>query len=261
MAGFAPQNSWQQRICPGRRVILILLGLLVVVTLSIITFGFFGRKYGAALEWMEEDVKSINRTIVAELAALKQKEANNLKILLKVDQMVKNLSEEAKEVKSQFQDQVTKLQGTLQKLNCDLDDTKHNRTGPRACCPKGWRLLGHSCYWVSAAQKTWNEAREDCEGKNAHLVILASYVEVQFVFQLTKPRTAWIGLKYIGDAWKWVDGTTYTVRRIDWRPGKPNRFARFLDTAFCVTLYRDGLWSDDHCELRLNWVCEVQAKQ
>ncbi|XP_063157810.1 asialoglycoprotein receptor 1-like [Candoia aspera] len=263
MAGFAPQDSWRQRVCSGRRVTFILLGLLVVVTLSIIAFGFVGRNYSAALQSMEEDVKGVNRTIVAELAALEQKKANSLKTLLKVEQMVKNLSEEAKEVKTQFQDQITKLQATLQKLNCDLEDTKHNRTGPqRACCPKGWHLLGKSCYWVSAAQKTWNDAKEDCEGKNAHLVIITSYSEGQFVSALTKPRVTWIGLKYSSDTWKWVDGTTYTLRRIDWRPRQPNMFTpRAQNFAYCVMLYRDGLWSNEYCNTPIHWLCEMQVKQ
>ncbi|KAM3820897.1 asialoglycoprotein receptor 1-like [Vipera latastei] len=257
MVGFAPQDSWRQRVCSARRVTLILMGLLAMVTLSITVFGFVGSKYSITLRKMQEDLKALNRTIGVELTALQQNESNDLKTLQKIDQMMKNLTEKTKEVKSHFQDQIQKLQGTLQRMNCDLEDTKHKRTGPaKACCPRDWHLFQQSCYWLSSTQKIWNEAKQDCEEKQAHLVVITSYLEGQFVFQLTKPHNVWIGLKYNGQTWKWVDGTPYKVRRIDWRPNQPVPY-----NEFCTKMYLDGLWSETFCQVHLNWLCEMQALQ
>ncbi|KAM3823924.1 asialoglycoprotein receptor 1-like isoform 3-T3 [Vipera latastei] len=206
---------------------------------------------------MQEDVKAINRTIAAELAAQQQNETNDLKTLQKIDQMVKNLTEEIKKGKSHFQDQIHKLQGTLEQLNCDLEDTKHNGTGlVKGCCPRGWRLFQQSCYWLSSAQKSWNEAKQDCEDKQAQLVIITSRLEREFVFRFTKTHNVWIGLKFNGRTWKWLDGTPYTVQRSDWSPNQPVSYEQF-----CTKTYLNGLWSETYCQFRFRWLCEMQALQ
>ncbi|KAM3823923.1 asialoglycoprotein receptor 1-like isoform 2-T2 [Vipera latastei] len=226
MAGFASQDSWRQRVCSARRVTLILMGLLAVVTLSITVFGFVGSKYSTTLWKMQEDVKAINRTIAAELAAQQQNETNDLKTLQKIDQMVKNLTEEIKK-------------GLV-----------------KGCCPRGWRLFQQSCYWLSSAQKSWNEAKQDCEDKQAQLVIITSRLEREFVFRFTKTHNVWIGLKFNGRTWKWLDGTPYTVQRSDWSPNQPVSYEQF-----CTKTYLNGLWSETYCQFRFRWLCEMQALQ
>ncbi|KAL7982961.1 hypothetical protein Chor_013567 [Crotalus horridus] len=209
------------------------MGLLAVVTLSITVFGFVGRKYSTTLWKMQEDLKAINRTIAAELAALQQN------------------------VMPQFQDRIKKLQRTLQRLNYEVENTEHKWTGPETgCCPQGWHLFQQSCYWLSSARKKWTEAKQDCEGKQAHLVIITSYEERQFVFQLTKQYSVWIGLKNNGRTWKWVDGTPYTVRWSHWLPNNP----AYSDN-FCTETYYDGLWAHVFCHLNSWWLCEMQALQ
>ncbi|XP_015684904.1 asialoglycoprotein receptor 1 [Protobothrops mucrosquamatus] len=257
MAGFAPQNSWRQRVCSARRVILVLMGLLAVVTLSITVFGFVGCKYSTPLWKMQEDLKAINSTIAAELDILQQNETNILKTLQKIDQMVKNLTEETKEVNSQFGDQIKKLQGTLEQLKCDLENTKHKGTGSeRGCCPWGWYLFQQSCYWLSSAQTSWTEAKQDCEEKEAHLVVITNHLEKQFVFRLTKQDSVWIGLKFDGRTWKWVDGTPYTMSRADWWSHGSMHYDQY-----CTKTYRDGLWNEVNCPFHFRWMCEMQALQ
>ncbi|KAH0626067.1 hypothetical protein JD844_000786 [Phrynosoma platyrhinos] len=88
-----------------------------------------GRKIDADLSEMQESLKSINRTVFLELAALKEKEANEGKVFTKMNAMAKNLTEEVKEAKTHFEDHISKLQTAFLKLNCELEDTKHNRSG------------------------------------------------------------------------------------------------------------------------------------
>ncbi|XP_070810823.1 asialoglycoprotein receptor 1-like isoform X2 [Pituophis catenifer annectens] len=257
MGGFAHQDSWRQRVCSGRRMILILMGILAVVTLSLVVLGFMGHNYSTTLRKMKEDLKTSNRTLAVELADLEQKEINNLKSLKKVNQMVENFTKEAMEVKTQYLDQIQKLQETLQKMNCDLEEIKHKGKGPASgCCPRGWHLFQQGCYWLSSAENGWAKAKEDCEEKSAHLVIITGYLEQQFVARLAKSERAWIGLEFSNQAWKWVDGTPYTVRRIDWRPDEPMHVS-----VYCSMMYRDGLWSQAPCRVKLKWMCEKLAQQ
>ncbi|XP_061444290.1 asialoglycoprotein receptor 1-like isoform X2 [Rhineura floridana] len=212
---FGPHQSysWRQRVCPGHRLVFALLGLVCIFTVTIAVFGLTGRKIGTDLRGMQGDLKSVNRTVFVELAALKNKEADDLKTLVKIDHLVQNLTEEVKEVKTQFHDQISKLRINIRTQNCNLENAKRNQTDSH-CCPKGWHSFSRSCYWISTTDKPWDDARVDCEDKDSHLVILTSYSEQQFVTQLAKPRYTWIGLTLTSGSWKWVDGTAYTVRRM-----------------------------------------------
>lgn len=210
---------------------------------------------------MKANVKSVNLTIIGALASLKEKEINDMKRLVKVDQMVKNLTEEVKEAKTQFQDQVSKLQTSIHALNCNLENLKHNRTAgsQTTCCPKGWLSFAQSCYWFSNSEAMWEEAKLDCQEKNSKLATISGYLEQQFVTKHAKQRNTWIGLTFANGSWKWLDGTTYSVRRIDWRPQVLYDITRHraTDQPSCVHLYRDGLWSNEHCTYQFSWVCEM----
>ncbi|KAL8177033.1 UNVERIFIED_CONTAM: hypothetical protein K2H54_041038 [Gekko kuhli] len=260
---FPPHQSWSQRVCPGGRLILVLLALIGLMGLLTVVFGIVGHRAGSDLKTMEEALQKVNHSISTEMAALQQKETDDLKKLARLDQMVKHLTDEMEKVKSDVQGKVTGLRNTLKTVNCDLQNIKHNKTGSSTpCCPVGWDSFSRSCYWVSKVQKPWDEAKADCEDKDAHLVTITSYLEQQFVAQRTKPRYTWIGLSYTNGNWKWVDGTSYSVRRIDWKPGLPYSFPMTTgELVRCAYLHRDGLWSEAHCtHQRYSWVCEMNLK-
>ncbi|XP_044273213.1 asialoglycoprotein receptor 1-like isoform X2 [Varanus komodoensis] len=213
--GYAPSPSWGRGACSGRCLVCFLTGLLCVVLILTVVFASTGRRVDSDMSKMQEEFDSVNRTSSAVLAALKDKEEKDLQTLVNIDKMVKNLTKVVDAVKAEFQDQIAKLRISVRTLNCRLEDVKRNRTGGQEdCCPKGWRSFGRSCYWVSSVEKTWEEARLDCEDKDSHLVVIAGYQEKQFVTQLSKPRNTWLGLNYETDQWKWLDGSTYTVRRM-----------------------------------------------
>lgn len=256
-AEFLPPQSWGQRL--RHRIGLILLGLICLAAIATVAFGISGRRFDTDQKGLQDGVKSVNQTVSVAFAALKHKQADNVKTLVKLDAMVKNLTEALKDTKMQLQDQVAKLRGTLRTLNCELERTKRNQTGgaQAPCCPTGWASTLSSCYWFSKAEKSWGEARVDCEDKGAHLAIVTSYLEKEFVFQGTKPRYTWIGLTAASGSWKWVDGTEYMMRRIDWRPRQP---PGYVDPTYCVHVHRDGLWSTEHCTRQFNWVCEMAVR-
>uniref|UniRef100_I3JGX3 C-type lectin domain-containing protein n=1 Tax=Oreochromis niloticus TaxID=8128 RepID=I3JGX3_ORENI len=77
---------------------------------------------------------------------------------------------------------------------------------------QGWLYFNHSLYYVSSTKNTWNDSREDCLQRGADLVIINSREEQNFIREFKK-RT-WIGLTDAEkeQTWKWVDGTTLTIR-------------------------------------------------
>ncbi|XP_071264057.1 CD209 antigen-like protein E isoform X2 [Salvelinus alpinus] len=127
-------------------------------------------------------------------------------------------------------------------------------------CPKGWRMLGSSCYFLSIDMKTWQESRLDCFERGADLVIINSEEEKKLLYQLDGDADllVWIGLtdSVNEGAWKWVDGTPLTTSY--WKSGQPERGD--TNNKDCVEVYhRDSVlanWNDAPCNRMLHWICE-----
>lgn len=47
-------------------------------------------------------------------------------------------------------------------------------------CPKGFILYKHECFYVSDEEKTWNEAKLECENLNSNLLVPSSKVIIDF---------------------------------------------------------------------------------
>uniref|UniRef100_A0A3Q4GCS0 C-type lectin domain-containing protein n=1 Tax=Neolamprologus brichardi TaxID=32507 RepID=A0A3Q4GCS0_NEOBR len=79
-------------------------------------------------------------------------------------------------------------------------------------CPDFLLCIYCLLYYVSSTKNTWNDSREDCLRRGADLVIINSREEQNFIREFKK-RT-WIGLTDAEkeQTWKWVDGTTLTIR-------------------------------------------------
>nr|XP_046193609.1 CD209 antigen-like protein E [Oncorhynchus gorbuscha] len=127
-------------------------------------------------------------------------------------------------------------------------------------CPKGWRMLGSSCYFLSTGMKTWQESRLDCFERGADLVIINSEEEKKLLYQLDGDADllVWIGLtdSVNEGTWKWVDGTPLTTSY--WKSGKPDYGG--TNNKDCVEVYhRDNVlanWNDAPCNRMLHWICE-----
>ncbi|KAF5891739.1 antigen like protein, partial [Clarias magur] len=100
---------------------------------------------------------------------------------------------------------LTKEKGQLQKQK---DQLQKRVTNMDAAFRLGWKYFNSRIYYISTLTKTWAESRQDCRDKGADLVIINSKDEQEFILkQLGCSSQAWIGLKVIEGAWKWVDGT------------------------------------------------------
>ncbi|XP_013929000.1 PREDICTED: asialoglycoprotein receptor 1-like, partial [Thamnophis sirtalis] len=246
-----PQSrTWLQRTFPSRRRVLILLALSFVLTIAVMVFGVKGHFYNMELKETQESLKSLNETVGTQFAKLLRKEDDAERELKETEVKVKQLTEESNRATTHLLNQLKELRRNNIALNCDFQDFKLNRTGrTEACCPRGWDAFRKSCYWESLVGTSWQDAKAECESFDAHLVIINSYEEQQFVAIRVKPNYMWIGLTDSSGSWKWVDNSPYTMVSRDWCPEQPDNWYdhELGGPEDCAHLHRNGCWNDDHC--------------
>ncbi|XP_031168898.1 natural killer cells antigen CD94-like isoform X2 [Sander lucioperca] len=142
------------------------------------------------------------------------------------------------------------LQTSYNKLSNSFCQETKNQT-------HGWRRFQCSCYYQSIEMKTWTESRTDCQNRGADLVIINSKDENDFVSELNKTETSWIGLQSVSTndwskeewKWKWVDESTLSYR--SWLTGVNVNPVK-ESTAY---MDRDGNWNYSNNGLK-RWICE-----
>ncbi|XP_008051778.1 C-type lectin domain family 4 member E [Carlito syrichta] len=129
------------------------------------------------------------------------------------------------------------------------------------CCPSNWKQFQFSCYFFSTDTIPWSTSSQNCSGMGAHLVIINSLEEQEFLHH-AKPRSRefYIGLtdQVVEGQWKWVDGTPLTESLSFWDVGEPNNKVTLED---CATI-RDSPnprknWNDLACFLSVFRICEI----
>ncbi|XP_028905698.1 C-type lectin domain family 4 member G-like isoform X4 [Ornithorhynchus anatinus] len=144
----------------------------------------------------------------------------------------------------------------LQTLEDQLSDLK-SQTSCTPCSPS-WKAFEGSCYYMSRTTALWHDAVKKCAEKEAHLVIINSREEQNFLISNSDDRTYWIGLSSVRDGsgkvkhHRWIDETDLTFTY--WSPGEPNDAG---DQEDCVVMLSNGRWNDTPCHTDLEkWVCE-----
>uniref|UniRef100_A0A8C7HL05 CD209 antigen-like protein E n=1 Tax=Oncorhynchus kisutch TaxID=8019 RepID=A0A8C7HL05_ONCKI len=124
-------------------------------------------------------------------------------------------------------------------------------------CPRGWKKLGSSCYYVSTEKKSWEESRQDCRNRGADLVVINSQEKQTLVNWLCGVKNyVWIGLtdSVTEGTWKWVDGTPLTTKY--WNSKEPNG-GRAENCVYFYSWSSDtGAWWDYDCSYKYRWICE-----
>ncbi|XP_023404838.1 C-type lectin domain family 4 member E isoform X1 [Loxodonta africana] len=131
-------------------------------------------------------------------------------------------------------------------------------------CPLNWKHFQSSCYFFSTNAMTWTSSSKNCSAMGAHLVVINTEEEQEFLFH-TKPRRRefYIGLtdQVAEGQWQWVDGTPFKESLSFWDTGEPNNLATVED---CATI-RDSSnprknWNDVPCFFSLFRVCEMPER-
>ncbi|XP_044063213.1 lymphocyte antigen 75-like [Siniperca chuatsi] len=129
---------------------------------------------------------------------------------------------------------------------------------PRKACQKGWQHFQSSCYTINNVdgpnQSTWEDAQNNCRGRNAHLVVIGSPEEQEFIYNSSWSSWGnsgyWIGLRVEAGSWKWVDGSNLTA---DYWTVQPS------DNAHCAISVEEKSpkgWTAVDCNTINRWICE-----
>uniref|UniRef100_A0A3B4X024 C-type lectin domain-containing protein n=1 Tax=Seriola lalandi dorsalis TaxID=1841481 RepID=A0A3B4X024_SERLL len=201
----------------------------VVILVLIIALGASNVKTSNHLSSVEQSVSNLSSVIQSLNASLQHAQVSEaLKQLSVVDSLSKSVAS----------------------LKCSLEHIINNSSAVDKCCPLGWNLFGSSCYFFSTLSLSWNESRDWCERHKAHLVILNTDEEWDFVTRHSVPGLFWVGLSdQRTGKWEWVNQTPYTMEHRRWAPGQPDSWTGHgLDRGDedCAHLHRSGRLNDLH---------------
>nr|XP_004610536.1 unnamed protein product [Sorex araneus] len=125
-----------------------------------------------------------------------------------------------------------------------------------SCCPMNWKPFGSNCYFFTSEIKNWTDSEKHCAGMQAHLLVVDSKEERDFINKnVIKKHAYYFGLSDLQNGhWEWVDETPYNHSATFWHPGEPN-----FDYEHCVVLeFREKWgWNDISCNKSQHSICEM----
>ncbi|XP_030055361.1 macrophage mannose receptor 1 [Microcaecilia unicolor] len=123
--------------------------------------------------------------------------------------------------------------------------------------PSNFFKYDDSSYEVIRSEMKWDEARRECNKRDAKLAsILSSYTQAFLTIQMLKyGKPLWIGLNsnMTDKFFKWIDG--WRLRYSKWDKGEPKK------NLACVFLDLDGAWKTGSCEENYYAVCKKSAME
>uniref|UniRef100_A0A3Q3H1C7 Snaclec subunit B-like n=1 Tax=Kryptolebias marmoratus TaxID=37003 RepID=A0A3Q3H1C7_KRYMA len=114
------------------------------------------------------------------------------------------------------------------------------------------------CFDLTVVQeeKTWEEALEHCRKNNGHLTSLLSVTEnllaTNEIQQSSIRERVWIGLRYLGDSWMWVNGAPLEYDA--WSQGG-DQDRQCPMKRRCGALTKEGVWESWDCQEKLSFIC------
>ncbi|XP_071382921.1 uncharacterized protein [Centroberyx affinis] len=219
MNGVLPDGK-SSSSCPRVQVVAWCLGILCLILLSaVIALCVYSAHESDRLVSDLKQLKDNQTTLLAVNGILESRNTNltteNLQLKTEksnLERRIENMIRERNELN------LTRAQWSLNTY-CPL--TKNTQERQCGLCQKGWIHSPSlsSCYAIvdpaSPGRRTWEEARENCRGKNSHLVIIGSPEEQKFIYEnswgfTNETSGYWIGLTDAAGSWKWVDGSDLT---------------------------------------------------
>ncbi|XP_026225247.1 asialoglycoprotein receptor 1 [Anabas testudineus] len=231
-----------------------------VILILIIAVGASNTKMSNRL-WSVEQRASNLSVVVQSLNTSLQKTATELqKLQFSVDNNKDQLALVSDALKQLSV--VDTLEKSVASLKCSLERIINNSSVSDGCCPLGWDLFSSSCYFFSPSELNWNDSRDWCVKQEAHLVILKTDKEWDFVTKRTIPDFYWVGLTDgRTGTWEWVNQTPYTMERRRWEPGQPDNWSghNLLGGEDCAHLHRKGRLNDEHCTTKMRYICQKHS--
>ncbi|XP_004455319.1 C-type lectin domain family 6 member A [Dasypus novemcinctus] len=128
------------------------------------------------------------------------------------------------------------------------------------CCPSTWKSFGSSCYFISTEEDFWSKSEENCVRMGAHLVVINSKAEQNFIVQqLNESFSYFLGLMDPhGDGkWQWIDQTPFHANVRFWHQNEPNFSA---EQCASIVFWNPGKWgwNDVFCDTKRKSICEMK---
>ncbi|KAM9211143.1 C-type lectin domain family 10 member A-like [Dugong dugon] len=218
-----PLQSLLQCLWSGPHLLLLSLGLSLLLLVIICVIGSQISKLQWNLLTLRTTSLHFTSSTMAEVQALKSHGGS-------LQEMITSLRAEVKGHKQELQAghlnmllQVQQLAKDLKPLTCQMDALKSHGS-QNTCSPSNWVDHEGSCYWFSPSQKSWSQAEDYCQLSGAHLVVINSLEEKNFVQGNMGSLEFWIGLNDPEGVWKWVDGTDYDTNFRNWDENQPDNW-------------------------------------
>ncbi|XP_017705873.1 PREDICTED: C-type lectin domain family 10 member A isoform X1 [Rhinopithecus bieti] len=288
--GLPPPQSLLQHLRSGPCLLLLSLGLGLLLLVIICVVGSQNSKFQRDLVTLRTDFSNFTSNTVAEIQALTSQGSSVEEMIASLKAEVEVIKQEQQAGTSELQEhtkqkaqlghcphcpsvcvpvhsemllRVQRLMQDLNKLTCQVATLKNNASTERTCCPINWVEHQDSCYWFSHSGMPWAEAEKHCQLEDAHLVVINSREEQNFVQEHLSFAYTWMGLSDLEGAWKWVDGTDYETGFQNWKPGQPDDWQGhgLGGGEDCAHFHPDGRWNDDVCQKPYYWVCEAGLTQ
>ncbi|XP_055971106.1 asialoglycoprotein receptor 2 [Sorex fumeus] len=254
---FPPQPPLCQRLCSSQSLSLLILGFNVVLLVAICVIASRRAQLQMELWTLKEKFGNFSSSTLMEMESLSFHRGSTGNKVTSLETKLEKLLKELKADHSTLLDHLKHFPVDLRTLTCQMKFFRSNGT---ECCPVNWIEHEGSCYWFSHTGSTWSEAENYCQLEKAHLVVINSKDEQDFIVQHTNSFNNWIGLTERDGFWKWVDGTDLKYKNMvlhrldDWR-------GREVDSSreSCFEIQRNGFWNRDLCLQTHRWVCEMKS--
>ncbi|XP_008296151.1 asialoglycoprotein receptor 1-like isoform X2 [Stegastes partitus] len=215
-----------------------------------------------------EKLRKDHSSLTVQLDNLKQDYAvleNNITNLTEANWNLTMQNQELEKDKKNLTEQIQNMETSWNELNTSraqwtIDAYCPENKGNRQCkpCQDGWEMSESNCYVIHNTDnydelKTWEEAQENCRGKNSDLAVAATEAQKNVVTGYSWPgnyNQYWIGLRAEDNKWKWVDGTDLTES--SWIQQPPPE-------GFCAVSVNNAGWRAVSCDMKNRWICQKKA--
>ncbi|XP_074509050.1 asialoglycoprotein receptor 1-like [Sebastes fasciatus] len=193
---------------------------------------------------------------------------NDAKLKAEIQQL-KTQNQELETQKNKLTEQIRDMKTNWNELNVSraqwsIDAYCPKTNNGRQCqvCQDGWTYNNPSCYAINNAEppnrRTWEEAREDCRGRNENFAVIHDQNEKEVIdgysWGSSGTNGEWIGLRVEDGKWKWIDGSNLTV--INWAQPPPPTPP--TDGHCAISVKKEG-WKSVSCDVKQQWICEKNA--
>ncbi|XP_069505916.1 C-type lectin domain family 2 member L-like [Ambystoma mexicanum] len=77
-------------------------------------------------------------------------------------------------------------------------------------CPEDWMWFEGQCFFFSERAANWITSQEYCSQSNGSLAVFKNKHAMETIKRLSGETEFWFGVRYVGNEWKWPDGSPVT---------------------------------------------------